>query len=105
MNACVRLEYYDRLPRPEAIEPSAPPILTLVSRDFPTVRTVSATIEPSLASKVLGQLRYYAGAALLGSVVCGLAFGWTEYREVASWVGSGVALLAALIATPRRSAR
>ena len=50
----------------------------------------------------MAELRLYTGTALLGSVVCGLAFGWWEHRELAQWIGAGVAMLVCWWLKPER---
>jgi hypothetical protein len=42
---------------------------------------------------VLHQVRLFTGAALIGALACGLIFQWSEYREVAQWIGAGVAAI------------
>lgn len=72
---------------PEAVE--------VFSIDFPTVTAMSSSDirHESLRASVIHRLRFYVGAALAGSVACGLAFGWYEHRELVQWIGAAVGLL------------
>lgn len=73
--------------------------LDLLSIDFPAVSTMQLPLvrrEPDRGG-LLHALQLYTGAALLGSVVCGLAFGWSEHRELIQWIGAGAAILLAIV--------
>jgi hypothetical protein len=54
---------------------------------------------------VVHRMRLYAGAALLGAVVFGLAFTWTDHRNLAQAVGSIVAVASYALFSHRQRTR
>jgi hypothetical protein len=55
--------------------------------------TVAATVAADDRGGILHHLQVYTGAALLGTVFCGLAFGWSEHREMIQWIGAAAAIV------------
>ena len=58
-----------------------------MSGDFPAVSTLSSAV-PAGRRGWLHELRYFVGAALAGSVICGLAVGWAGHRELVQGIGA-----------------
>jgi hypothetical protein len=77
--------------------------LKSLSTEFPTFGPMSSSEIQSFSeqSGTLHRLRLYTGSALIGAVICGLAFGWTEHREMFQWIGAGVAMVAYALARRR----
>ncbi len=79
------------------------PRAVFMSGDFPAVSTISASAPVVHATHggLLHELRYYVGAALAGSVICGLALGWLGHRELIQIAGAVAGLLTYAV-TPHR---
>jgi hypothetical protein len=81
--------------QPTMVSPEPKPSLFVMSEEFIPVGTVSSS---SIAIHyerpgVLHQLRCYVGAALAGSVLCGLALGWIGQRELVEGLGALIGLI------------
>jgi hypothetical protein len=81
--------------QPSIVSREPPPALAVTSLDFFPVETMpSAFVTVHLERPgVLHRLRYYVGAALAGSVLFGLAFGWVGQRELVQAVGALVGVV------------
>jgi hypothetical protein len=82
--------------RPAIVSLEPQPSLTVTSEDFIEVETVSSSPIAIHVERpgLLHRLRYYVGAALAGSVLSGLAFGWIGHRELIQIIGAVAGLLA-----------
>jgi|HubBroStandDraft_4_1064222.scaffolds.fasta_scaffold01923_1 hypothetical protein len=53
--------------------------------------------------QLLHELRLYTGAALVGAVLSGLAFGWTGHRDLLQILGAATGALIYAVVTHRRA--
>ena len=95
MNAAVAVRNEPRfqpMTGPSVVPPAR---AVFMSGDFPpTVHMTSPYAAASVEhAGLLHELRYFVGAALAGSVLCGLAFGWLGHRELIQGVGALMGLL------------
>jgi hypothetical protein len=49
-------------------------------------------ISPSLKNPVIHSLRMIVGCGMFGTALAGSLFGWTDYGEVARWLGVAIGM-------------